>query len=136
MVDRDEGLIFWSQSRCVFGWASSRILDADNGEVAETWPLGLRTLSQGFSRDGLTVESLQAIDGRLHWKFVSSEGIGLYIDCHDYTVWNGSPRPPFEDKEWQESVKDAIEDATKAYHERIEWWNNALPPALVDDETY
>lgn len=105
----DEGLLFWSQSRCICGWASSRILDPGSGEVAETWPLGLRTLPESFKYSPqLEVACLQIIDGKLHWKFVNEEGVGLYVDAHDYTVWNGSPRPPFSDKEWLGEIDAAM----------------------------
>ena len=136
----DEGMIFWSASRNVCGWASSRILDPSSGEVAETWPLGLRTLPGCFSRDGLTIESLQVIDNKLHWKILDEAGCGIYVECHDYTVWNGSPRPPFSDGEWLAAIK------TEFQHERLNRVEKALSglqrkledviSVTADDEEY
>lgn len=136
----DEGIVFWSESRCVFGWASSSIIDADSGEVAETWPLGLRSLSDSFKYSPqLAVECLQVVDNRLHWKFVSSEGVGIYVQCHDYTVWNGSPRPPFSDREWLGKIEGALEWAKKEYEARIRRFDIALGDVIsisADDEEY
>ena len=106
----DEGLLFWSSSRRVVGWASSNIFNAGSGEVAEVWPLGLRSLPESFRySERLAVECLQIIDDKLHWKFVNEEGFGIYVNCHDYFVWNGSPRPPFDDKKWLNDVEIEVE---------------------------
>lgn len=132
----DEGLIFWSQSRCVVGWAPSGVLDPSSGDVANVWPLGLRTLPQGFSGNGLIVECLQVIDGKLHWKFVDETGFGVYVDCHDYVVWNGSPRPPFEDKEWLAQIGAAMDlQRPKGFEQSPERLQDVVQ-MTADDEEY
>ena len=105
----DEGMIFWSQSRCVVGWAPSTVLDPESGDVANVWTLGLQ-LGEEFSHDGLVVGCLQVIDSRIYWKVVDETGVGLYIDAHDYFIRNGSPRPPFSDREWMKSVEMEIQN--------------------------
>ena len=131
----DEGMIFWSASRNVCGWASSNIFDTSSGEVANVWPLGLRQMGEGFSRDGLTVKSLQIIDNKLHWKFVDDEGNGLYVNCHDYFIWNGSPRPPFSDREWLGEVSAAMELQRPRGFESAKELEDAVD-LTADDEEY
>ena len=50
LEDHGDEILFWSRSRSVCGRASSRILDPQSGDVAETWPF---EKDQGEAREWL-----------------------------------------------------------------------------------